>query len=165
MKRQAMGIVTALIVLAGTVSVRASIVWSFYTATGGTDTSWVATPLTPVNLAAVNMGATTLADTSYGVPVGQTWAWKAPTLKDSSGYTHTAGSTTVTYFGAALNTTHDAPAFYSTGDSLLHNGAYTDWYNSGTVTVSGFVVNQQYTVQLVFADARQNGRDIVNCCG
>jgi len=157
MKKQAMKIVTALIILAGTVDVRAAIVWSFYTTTGGTDTSWVATPLTPVNLTAVNFGATTLADASYRVPGGETWAWKAPTSGGLSGYTHTAGSTTVTYSGVIPNSTRDVATYYSGGDSLLHNGAYTDWNSPGTVTVSGLAVNQQYTIQLVIADTRPIG--------
>ena len=147
MKRKT-SILAALATLGLVVSASATttISYTYYTATGSSDTSWVS-PTGSTSVKAVNFGG---AETIFG---GVTWL-----AGNQGGETFNAVAPISMYFSApsaAWGSNH--PDYYNDGTPLLEEGAWSA-LQSGTVDfridMNGFTVGQEYLVQFLLVDSR-----------
>lgn len=141
-------VVFAALGLVGSASAATTISYSYYTATGSGDTSWVS-PVGSTSIKAVNFGG---GQTTFG---GVTWL-----VGNQGGATYNDTSPIGMWFsapGQAWASNH--PDFYNDGTPLLEEGAYSNLSANGvdfTLDMSGFTVGQQYLVQFVVVDSRND---------
>ena len=137
--------VLSVISLAAAAYGAATVTYSTYTASSSTDTSWISVPGS-TEIAAFNVGG---GATTYG---GLTWL---DTVGGGGVYNET---TTIDFYYHQPNVAWGSTAsvFYSGGPALLNTGGW--WANTNAIIdLRGFTVGQEYLVQFVFADTRQDG--------
>lgn len=142
--------VLSLIAMASISHAATVISYSYYTASGSSDTSWV-NPVGSTSVKAVNFGG---GETTFG---GVTWL-----AGNQGGATYNTAAPHGVWFSApsaawALN----HPDFYNDGTALLEEGAWTSSLTASGVDyrldISGFTLGQEYLVQFVIADSRWDG--------
>lgn len=134
--------------LTGPAFAAATLSYSYYTATGSSDTSWV----NVTGYDSIVAGNTGGSNTTFG-----SVNWLAMT----------AGNVQTNANGVDIN--YSAPSqawalttggFYSGGPSLLNDGAYSGALQANgvdyTITLSGLTIGTDYKVQFVLADNRDN---------
>ncbi len=126
----------------------AEVTYSYYTATGQADTSWVDVADYD-SIVAGNVGgaATTFGSVNWlGMTAGNVQA--------------NANGVDVNYSAPGQAWAATASAFYSGGPSLLHDGGYSGALQANgvdyTVTLSGLTIGEDYKVQFVLVDNRDN---------
>lgn len=138
----------ALISLTVEVNAASTVTYSYYTATGQSDTSWVAVTGYQ-SIVAGNAGG---ASTTFG-----TVTWGAMTVGSLE---TSANSVTINYSAPGIAWAIPNGTFYAGGPSLLTNGAYSSTLQQSGVdymiTLSGLTVGKDYKVQFVLADNRDN---------
>jgi hypothetical protein len=141
--------ITALAIAAlATTSHAATVIsYSYYTASGSNDTSWVS-PVGSTSVKAVNFGG---GETTFG---GVTWRVGN---QGSATYNDTAP------VGLWLSAPNKAWAnnhgdFYNDGTALFEEGAWTGSTSADgvdfTLDMAGFTIGQEYLVQFIVADSR-----------
>lgn len=138
------------IAMVGSVSAAATVSYSYYTATGSTDTSWV----NVTGYSSIVAGNAGGASTSYG---GVDWGAMLP------GNVQTSGNGVEINISAPNADWAAATSGFYTGEpyqELLNNGAYSSSLQytdvDYTINLSGLTVGMQYLVQFVMADNRAN---------
>jgi hypothetical protein len=148
MKFKKLSIAAIAIAALATTSQAATVIsYSYYTASGSNDTSWV-NPIGSTSVKAVNFGG---AETSFG---GVTWR-----IGNQSGGTYNDTAPIRMYFsspGKAWANTHND--FYNDGTALLEDGGWTSSLSNDGVDYQlemyGLTVGQEYLVQFIVADSR-----------
>lgn len=134
--------------LAGPAFAVATVSYSYYTASGQSDTSWV--NVTGYDsIVAGNVGGNT---TNFGAV-----NWLAMT----AGNVQTnANGVDINYSAPGQAWATTTGGFYSGGPSLLNDGAYSGSLQANgvdyTITLSGLTIGTEYKVQFVVADNRDN---------
>jgi autotransporter-associated beta strand protein len=139
----------ALAVFASTVpTFAAEVTYSYYTATGQADTSWVDVADYD-SIVAGNVGGAT---TNFG-----SVNWLGMTAGNVQ---TTANGININYSAPGRAWAATVSTFYSGGPSLLHDGGFSGTLQSSgvdfTVTLSGLTIGEDYKVQFVMADNRAN---------
>lgn len=132
----------------GSASAAATVSFSYYTATGSADESWV----NVTGYSSIVAGNAGGSSTTYG---GVTWgAMPGGNLETS------AGGVTINISAPNAAWAGTGGGFYSGGPALLTEGAWTGSLQAGgvdhTINLSGLTVGGQYLVQFVMADSRDN---------
>lgn len=121
--------------------------YSYYTASGSSDTSWV-NPVGSTSVKAVNFGG---GDTNFG---GVTWL----VGNQGGGTFNTTGAHGVWFSAPSAAWALNHPDFYNDGTALLEEGSYTNGLTASGVDfrldISGFTIGQEYLVQFIVADSR-----------
>ena len=138
----------AALALADSTFAAATVSYSYYTATGSSDTSWV--NVTGYDsIVAGNVGGNS---TTFG---SVTW------LPMTVGNVQTnANGVDVNYSSSGQAWATTTSGFYSGGPSLLNNGAYSVALQANgvdyTIALSGLTIGTDYLIQFVLADNRDN---------
>lgn len=127
----------------------ATVSYSYYTATGSSDTSWVNVTGYDSTVAG-NVGGS--ATTTFGAV-----DWLPMTVGNVS---TTANGVLVHYAAAGVAWASTPSGFYSGGPSLLNDGGYSGSLQASgvdfTIDLSGLTVGKDYKIQFVLADNRDN---------
>lgn len=126
----------------------AEVTYSYYTATGQADTSWInVADYDSIVAGNIGGGATTFGSVN----------WLAMTAGNVQA---NANGVDVNYSAPGQAWAATASVFYSGGPGLLHNGGYSGAVQANgidyTVTLSGLTIGEVYKVQFVLADNRDN---------
>jgi hypothetical protein len=134
--------------LAGPALAVATVSYSYYTATGQSDTSWVnVTGYESIVAGNVGGGSTTFGSVN----------WQSMTIGNVQ---TTANGVNINYSAPGKAWATATSGFYSGGPSLLNNGAFSSSLQSSgvdfTISLSGLIIGKDYKIQFVLADNRDN---------
>lgn len=137
----------AIAALATTSHAATVISYSYYTASGSSDTSWV-NPVGSTSVKAVNFGG---GDTNFG---GVTWL-----VGNQGGETYNASAPIALWLSSPNQSwANNHNDFYNDGTPLFEEGAWTSSTSVNGVDfvldMAGFTTGQEYLVQFIVADSR-----------